>query len=90
MTQTLQDATRFIEQGRLVHLYLSIFVLTNSLSFFVPSFLDIRVGLDVVRDPGFLVTRQMEDHITWSDKSVIKEKVQTFNETKDDYDLLGE
>ncbi|MES1903377.1 MAG: Small subunit (SSU) processome component, partial [Paramarteilia canceri] len=34
----------------------------------------VRVGLDVVRDPAYIVTREMEDYISWSNKSKIKEK----------------
>jgi U3 small nucleolar ribonucleoprotein protein IMP3 len=35
-----------------------------------------------------LITRTMEDHITWSDGSKIKAKVLTYNNERDDYDLL--
>jgi U3 small nucleolar ribonucleoprotein protein IMP3 len=35
----------------------------------------IRVGPDVVTDPAFLVTRPLEDFITWTDSSKIKRKV---------------
>ena len=32
----------------------------------------------------------MEDHITWSDRSAIREKVQNFNQTRDDFEVVGE
>ena len=35
----------------------------------------VRVGPDVVTDPAFLVTRPLEDFITWTDSSKIKRKV---------------
>jgi hypothetical protein len=33
-----------------------------------------------VTDPAFLVTRNMEDFVTWVDTSKIKRKVQKYNE----------
>jgi len=48
----------------------------------------VRVGTDVVTDPALLVTRQMEDYITWVDSSKIKKKIMKYNEKLDDYDLL--
>lgn len=42
----------------------------------------------MITDPAMLVTRNMEDHITWADNSKIKSKVQTYNNERDDYDLL--
>ncbi|KAH7830928.1 putative U3 small nucleolar ribonucleoprotein IMP3 [Monocercomonoides exilis] len=50
----------------------------------------IRVGLDIIRDPSFLLTRQMEDYLTWADKSSIKQKIKAFNGDVDDFELLGE
>lgn len=47
----------------------------------------IRVGPECVKDPAMLVTRSMEDFITWADTSAIKRKVHEYNETRDDYDL---
>uniref|UniRef100_A0A2K5Q5X7 U3 small nucleolar ribonucleoprotein protein IMP3 n=1 Tax=Cebus imitator TaxID=2715852 RepID=A0A2K5Q5X7_CEBIM len=40
----------------------------------------IRVGPDVVTDPAFLVTRSMEDFVTWIDSSKIKRHVLKYNE----------
>ncbi|CAM6012179.1 unnamed protein product [Sphagnum balticum] len=49
----------------------------------------IRVGPDTVTDPAFLVTRSMEDFVTWVDTSKIKRKVLQYNDRLDDYDLLN-
>ena len=48
----------------------------------------VRVGPDTVTDPAFLVTRPMEDFVTWVDTSKIKRKVLAYNDQLDDYDLL--
>lgn len=47
----------------------------------------IRVGPECVKDPAVIVTRSMEDFITWADTSAIKRKVHEYNETRDDFDL---
>ncbi|KAK4393223.1 U3 small nucleolar ribonucleoprotein IMP3 [Sesamum angolense] len=49
----------------------------------------IRVGPDTVTDPAFLVTRNMEDFITWVDTSKIRRKVLEYNEKLDDYDAMN-
>jgi U3 small nucleolar ribonucleoprotein protein IMP3 len=64
MTDQLQAATRFIEQGQ------------------------IRVGVEVVTDPAFLVTRNMEDFVTWVDSSKIKRNILKYRDKLDDFDLL--
>lgn len=33
---------------------------------------DVRIGPEVVTDPALLVTRTMEDYVTWTDSSKIK------------------
>ncbi|KAL4652760.1 hypothetical protein ACB092_01G254800 [Castanea dentata] len=48
----------------------------------------VRVGPETVTDPAFLVTRNMEDFITWVDSSKIKRKVQEYNDQLDDYDAM--
>jgi hypothetical protein len=48
----------------------------------------IRAGPEVVTDPAFHVTRNMEDFITWVDSSKIKRKVMKYNDALDDFDLL--
>lgn len=48
----------------------------------------VRIGPKTIKDPALLVTRNMEDFITWVDTSKIKRKVAQFNDNLDDYDLL--
>jgi len=48
----------------------------------------VRVGPNVVTDPAFLVTRSMEDYVTWVDQSKIRRTVQKYNNKLDDFDLL--
>jgi len=50
----------------------------------------IRVGPTNISDPAYLVTRNMEDFITWVDSSKIKKKIMTYNDKLDDYDLLAD
>ncbi|KAK2707269.1 U3 small nucleolar ribonucleoprotein protein IMP3-like [Artemia franciscana] len=45
----------------------------------------IRVGPEVIKDPAFLVTRNLEDFVTWVDSSKIKQKVMEYNEERDDF-----
>ncbi|KAK4800370.1 hypothetical protein SAY86_020857 [Trapa natans] len=49
----------------------------------------IRVGPETVTDPAYLVTRNMEDFITWVDTSKIKRKVLQYNDKLDDYDAMN-
>lgn len=48
----------------------------------------IRVGPNVVTDPAFLVTRSMEDFVTWADTSKIRKKILQYNDKLDDFDFL--
>ncbi|XP_028833724.1 U3 small nucleolar ribonucleoprotein IMP3 [Denticeps clupeoides] len=48
----------------------------------------IRVGTEIVTDPAFLVTRNMEDFVTWVDSSKIKQHVMNYNDERDDFDLV--
>ena len=48
----------------------------------------IRIGPENVTDPSFLVSRNMEDYITWVDTSKIKRTVMKYNDALDDFDLL--
>jgi len=48
----------------------------------------VRVGPHVITDPAFLVTRNMEDFVTWTD-GAIKKKVLQYNNALDDYDFFG-
>ena len=48
----------------------------------------IRVGPESVTDPAYIVTRAMEDYITWVDTSRIKRHVMKYNDKLDDFDML--
>lgn len=48
----------------------------------------VRVGPHVVTDPAFMVTKAMEDYVTWVDTSKVRRTVQKYNDKLDDYDLL--
>jgi U3 small nucleolar ribonucleoprotein protein IMP3 len=47
----------------------------------------VRIGPQVVLDPAVLVTRKMEDFVTWTDDSKIREKILRHNGEVDDYDM---
>ena len=47
----------------------------------------VRVGSDVVKDPAFLVTRNLEDFVTWVDTSAIRKHVIEYKEMRDDYEM---
>jgi len=47
----------------------------------------IRVGPDVVKDPAFLVTRNMEDFVTWVDNSAVRKKILEYKDMRDDFDI---
>ncbi|KAK7094560.1 U3 small nucleolar ribonucleoprotein protein IMP3-like [Littorina saxatilis] len=49
----------------------------------------VRIGPEVCTDPARLVTRNMEDFLTWTDTSAIKKHVMAYNEQRDDFDLMG-
>jgi U3 small nucleolar ribonucleoprotein protein IMP3 len=46
------------------------------------------VGPDTITDPAFLVTRHMEDFVTWVDTSKLKRTVMEYNDELDDFDML--
>ncbi|KAH9963373.1 alpha-L RNA-binding motif-containing protein [Lactifluus volemus] len=48
----------------------------------------VRVGPDNIADPAYLVTRHMEDFVTWVDTSKLKRTVMKYNDELDDFDLL--
>ncbi|KAG8754923.1 Small subunit (SSU) processome component [Serendipita sp. 396] len=48
----------------------------------------IRVGPDTITDPAYLVTRNMEDYVTWVDTSKLRRTVMEYNDELDDFDLL--
>lgn len=47
----------------------------------------VRVGPEVVKDPAFLVTRTLEDFVTWVDGSAIQRHVLEYNDLRDDFEL---
>ncbi|XP_026461596.1 U3 small nucleolar ribonucleoprotein protein IMP3-like isoform X2 [Ctenocephalides felis] len=47
----------------------------------------VRVGPEIVKDPAFLITRTLEDFVTWVDGSAIKRHVMEYNDMRDDYEL---
>ncbi|XP_076454396.1 U3 small nucleolar ribonucleoprotein IMP3-like [Babylonia areolata] len=49
----------------------------------------VRIGPEVCTDPARLVTRNMEDFLTWTDTSAIKKHVMAYNEQRDDFDLMN-
>jgi U3 small nucleolar ribonucleoprotein protein IMP3 len=48
----------------------------------------VRVGPNVVTDPSFLVSKSMQDYVTWVDQSKIQRAVLQYNDKLDDFDLL--
>lgn len=48
----------------------------------------IRVGPQTITDPAFLVSRNLEDYVSWVDSSKIKQKILKFHDKLDDFDLL--
>lgn len=48
-----------------------------------------QCGNNSINDSNTLLTRTMEDHISWSDNSKMKRKIQQFKGQIDDYDLYA-
>lgn len=49
----------------------------------------VRVGPDVVSDPAFIVSRALEDFVTWVDTSKIRRHILKYRDQVDDFDLLA-
>lgn len=49
----------------------------------------VRVGPTVVTDPALIVTRTLEDFVTWTDSSRVRRAVERYNDRLDDFELLG-
>lgn len=47
----------------------------------------IRVGPELVKDPALLVTRTLEDFVTWVDSSKVKQHISQYNGLRDDFVL---
>ncbi|RKU46643.1 Small subunit (SSU) processome component [Coniochaeta pulveracea] len=48
----------------------------------------VRVGTETCTDPAFLVTRGMEDFVTWTVGSKIKRNIMKYRDKLDDFELL--
>ncbi|KAL9712427.1 U3 small nucleolar ribonucleoprotein imp3 [Leucoagaricus gongylophorus] len=48
----------------------------------------VRVGPHTITDPAFLVTRHMQDFVTWVDASKLKRTLLQYNDQLDDFLLL--
>jgi len=49
----------------------------------------VRVGPEVVTDTAYIVTRNMEDFVTWVDGSKIRGHIMKYRNEVDDFDLLA-
>lgn len=47
----------------------------------------VRVGPDTITDPAFLVTRHMEDFVTWVDTSKLKRTIMQYNDEVRNFSL---
>jgi len=47
----------------------------------------VRVGPETVTDPAFLVTRAMEDHVTWVPTSKIRKTILKYSGQLDDFEF---
>ncbi|ODQ63900.1 U3 small nucleolar ribonucleo protein [Nadsonia fulvescens var. elongata DSM 6958] len=47
----------------------------------------VRVGPHLVTDPAFLVTRNLEDFVTWVDNSKVKKNVMKYRNALDDFEF---
>lgn len=45
----------------------------------------VLLGTAIVKNPGILVSRSMEDFVTWSNGSKVKRKIDEFNGREDDF-----
>jgi len=48
----------------------------------------VRVGTVTITDPAYLVSRAMEDFVTWTVGSKIKRNIIKYHNKLDDFDLL--
>ncbi|KAL3069483.1 hypothetical protein niasHS_018208 [Heterodera schachtii] len=46
----------------------------------------VRVGVEMITDPAFLVTRNQSDHITWTRASKVRRHLSTYNNELDDFE----
>lgn len=48
----------------------------------------VRVGTEMVTDPGYLVGRAREDYVTWGEGSRVKRGILRYRDKMDDFDVL--
>ncbi|XP_077298634.1 U3 small nucleolar ribonucleoprotein IMP3 isoform X2 [Arctopsyche grandis] len=48
----------------------------------------VRVGPELIKDPAFLVSRSLEDFVTWVDNSAIRKHILEYNNIRDDFDIM--
>lgn len=46
----------------------------------------VKVGHNLINDPSYLITRTLEDYVTWSDNSKIKRTIQKYRNEQDDFE----
>lgn len=79
MAQTVSAVRPFLSLCRLSHLPQATRFIEQG---------HVRVGPDTITDPAFLVTRHMQDFVTWVDSSKLKRTVLQYNDQLDDFALL--
>jgi len=47
----------------------------------------VLIGTETILNPALIISREMEDHISWAYNSKIKRKIDVYNDTVDDYDI---
>lgn len=47
----------------------------------------VRLGPQLISDPATIVTRRMEDFITWRDGSKLRQHIADFNNVRDDFEM---
>ncbi|XP_045475087.1 U3 small nucleolar ribonucleoprotein protein IMP3-like [Harmonia axyridis] len=47
----------------------------------------VRIGPELVKDPAMLVSRTLEDFVTWVDESKIRKHIEEYNGLRDDFVL---
>ncbi|KAF8264295.1 alpha-L RNA-binding motif-containing protein [Lactarius quietus] len=67
---------------------LAVIMVTSKMAETVSAVSHVRVGPENITDPAYLVTRHMEDFVTWVDTSKLKRTVMRYNDELDDFDLL--
>lgn len=47
----------------------------------------VRLGPELVSDPAILVTRKMEEYLTWRDTSKLRGHIADFHNVRDDFEM---